>query len=202
MFTGIVADIGALEAARETAKGRRLTIRTRLADDSLMIGASVCCSGVCLTAVETGPGWFAAEAAAETLAVTTVGDWRVGRAVNIERALTLGAELGGHFVFGHVDGVGRLRARAPEGEAIRMTFEAPSALAPLLAPKGSVTIDGVSLTVNAVDGARFSVCLVPHTLAATTLGGLTEGATANLEADMLARYVARLSAFGDAKPNG
>ena len=192
MFTGIVADMGRIRSIKDTEKGRRLEIETTLANETLSIGASVCCSGVCLTAIEHGDGWFAVEAAAETLAVTTVGDWAEGRSINIERSLTLGAELGGHFVFGHVDGLGALVSRTAEGEAERL---APQALAPMLAPKGSVSIDGVSLTVNAVDGARFDVCLVPHTLKVTTLGAMTAGATANLEADMLARYVARLAAF-------
>ena len=193
MFTGIVTDVGRLRAVAETAKGRRLEIETALADDTLAVGASICCSGVCLTAVAHGPGWFAVEAAAETLAVTTVGGWAAGRALNLERSLKLGDELGGHFVFGHVDGLGTLVSRMAEGEAERLVFDAPAALAPMLAPKGSVSIDGVSLTVNAVAGARFDVCLVPHTLKATTLGAMTPGATANLEADMLARYVARLT---------
>lgn len=198
MFTGVVADVGRIAAIDERDRGRRMTIETRLADASLILGASVACSGVCLTAVDCGQGWFAVDAAAETMDVTTVGGWSVGTAINLERALKVGDELGGHFVFGHVDGLGTLQARTVDGEGVRMAFAAPDALAPLLAPKGSIAIDGVSLTVNAVaaDRAGFEVLVIPHTLEATTLGAMAEGATINLEADMLARYVARASAFG------
>lgn len=196
MFTGIVADVGRVATIEDRARGRRLTIETTLADASLEIGASVACSGVCLTAVEIGAGWFAVDAAAETMDVTTVGDWAVGAPINLERALKVGDELGGHFVFGHVDGLGALTARSPDGEGVRMAFSAPESLRPLLAPKGSIAIDGVSLTVNVVSEDGFEVCIVPHTLSATTLGAMAEGTTINLEADMLARYVARAAAFG------
>ncbi|MEM6491124.1 MAG: riboflavin synthase [Pseudomonadota bacterium] len=196
MFTGIVADVGRVAAIEDRERGRRLTIETPLADDSLDWGASVACSGGCLTAVAIGPGWFAVDAAAETMDVTTVGAWAVGAAINLERALKVGDELGGHFVFGHVDGLGALTRRAQDGEGVRMAFSAPESLRPLLAPKGSIAIDGVSLTVNGVSDDGFDVLIVPHTLSATTLGAMSEGTTINLEADMLARYVARAAAFG------
>jgi riboflavin synthase len=191
MFTGIVTDIGTVRAVSGTAD-RRFEIATRYDTAGIALGASIACAGVCLTAVETGDGWFAVDVSGETLAKTTLGDWREGTRINLERALRLGDELGGHLVSGHVDGVGRVAGRRPEGESVRLSFGAPTGLARFIASKGSVAVDGVSLTVNEVEGATFGVNVIPHTLAETTLGGLEEGAAVNLEIDLLARYVARL----------
>jgi len=199
MFTGIVEDIGHVRLLKP-GKDTRIEIETRLPAGDLALGASVACSGACLTVIDRGPlpsgGWFAVEASPETLARASLGRWRKGSAVNLERALKLGDELGGHLVSGHVDGLARIRSRRQVGEgAVGSTvfeFEAPSALAPYIAAKGSVTLDGVSLTVNAVDGVRFSVNVIPHTLAVTTFGSAREGDEVNLEIDLLARYVARL----------
>jgi riboflavin synthase len=191
MFTGIVTDIGTVTELSGDAE-RRLALRTAYNTDSVAIGASICCSGCCLTAVEKGPGWFAAIASAETLARTTLGAWRVGTRVNLERALRVGDELGGHIVSGHVDGIAHLVSRRSENDSLRLEFEAPDALARFVASKGSVALDGVSLTVNEVSGARFGVNIVPHTTEHTTLGALRPGDPVNMEIDMLARYVARL----------
>ena len=193
MFTGIITDVGRL---REVApKGlTRMVIGTAFDTAGIAIGASICCSGCCLTVVETGADWFAAEVSAETLSCTTLGSWRVGTPINLERALRAGDELGGHIVSGHVDGVGTVASAAPDNESLRLEFDAPAPLAKLIAAKGSVAIDGVSLTVNAVSGRRFGVNIIPHTRTATTLGALQAGDPVNLEIDMLARYVARLLA--------
>ncbi len=195
MFTGIINDQGrvrALEARGDT----RLTIETGYDTATIALGASIACSGACLTVVEKGPGWFAADVSAETLSKTTLGDWAPGTAVNLERALRLGDELGGHLVSGHVDGVAEACAWAEEGDSLRLAFTAPAALMPLIAVKGSVTLDGVSLTVNRVEdapgGGRFEVNIIPHTAALTTLGACRPGARVNLEIDLLARYVQRL----------
>jgi riboflavin synthase len=192
MFTGIVTDVGRV-AAIEKRGDTRLRIETAYDTNEIPIGASIACSGPCLTVVEKGPGWFAVDASAETLARTTLGSWSVGTPVNLERALRLGEELGGHIVSGHVDGLARVLDLAPEGDSFRFVFEAPPALARFIAPKGSVALDGVSLTVNEVDGARFGVNIIPHTLKNTTFGRLAAGDRVNLEIDMLARYVARLT---------
>lgn len=192
MFTGIITDMGRLRrvaAERDT----RLEIETRWDTGRIALGASIACAGACLTVVETGPGWFAVEASAETLSCTTLGDWCVGRHINLEAALKLGDELGGHIVSGHVDGVGTVAARSPDGASVRFTFEMPDELAHFVAAKGSIAVDGVSLTVNAVDGRRFGVNIIPHTLEHTTLADLRPGDRVNLEIDMLARYVARLA---------
>ncbi|MBT3908104.1 MAG: riboflavin synthase, partial [Rhodospirillaceae bacterium] len=159
---------------------------------AIAIGASICCSGACLTVIDKGSEWFAAMVSAETLSKTTLSDWKVGTPVNLERALRMGDELGGHIVSGHVDGVGTLDASETEGDSTRMIFEAPSDLIRFIAPKGSITIDGVSLTVNDVTDNTFGINVIPHTQEATTLGALSVGGTVNLEIDMLARYVARL----------
>jgi len=193
MFTGIVTDLGRVRAVAGAAE-RRIEIATGYDTASIAIGASIACAGVCLTAVETGADWFAVDVSAETLARTTLGGWRVGDRVNLERSLRIGDELGGHLVLGHVDGVARILSREPAGEAQRFVFEAPAALAPFIAEKGSVALDGVSLTVNRVRGARFEVMLIPHTLAQTTFGARAAGDIVNLEVDVLARYVARLNA--------
>ncbi|MBX3515323.1 MAG: riboflavin synthase [Rhodospirillales bacterium] len=191
MFTGIVSDIGTVRAL-ERPGDLRLTIATAYDPASIALGASIACSGVCLTVIAVAAETFTVSASAETLACTTLGDWRVGQRVNLERALRVGDELGGHFVFGHVDAVATVHSVAPEGESRRIVFEAPAALARYFAPKGSVALDGVSLTINEVEGARFGVNLIPHTLTATTFGEARPGDRVNLEIDMLARYVARL----------
>jgi riboflavin synthase len=191
MFTGIVTDIGTVSELRGGAE-RRLAIATAYDPATIAIGASICCSGVCLTATEIGAGWFAAVASAETLARTTMGAWGVGTPINLERALRVGDELGGHIVSGHVDGIARLASRRAENQSLRLEFEAPPELARFVASKGSVALDGVSLTVNEVAGARFGVNIVPHTAEHTTLGALRPGDAVNMEIDMLARYVARL----------
>lgn len=191
MFTGIITDIGRVRAV-ERQGDTRFTIATAFAMETVPIGASIANNGVCLTVIEKGEGWFAVQASAETLSKTTLGAWTEGTRVNLERSLKLGDELGGHLVYGHVDGVAVLAAVRPEGDSLRLTFEAPDALARYVAPKGSVALDGVSLTVNEVDGNRFGINIIPHTQTATTFGGLRPGDRVNMEADMLARYVARL----------
>ncbi|MBT3659793.1 MAG: riboflavin synthase [Rhodospirillaceae bacterium] len=191
MFTGIVTDIGNVRAIAADGD-TRLEITTTFDTSAIAIGASICCSGACLTVIDKGSEWFAAMVSAETLSKTTLSDWKVGTPVNLERALRMGDELGGHIVSGHVDGVGTLDASETEGASTRMIFEAPSDLIRFIAPKGSITIDGVSLTVNDVTDNTFGINVIPHTQEATTLGALSVGGTVNLEIDMLARYVARL----------
>jgi riboflavin synthase len=191
MFTGIVTDLGKVRSI--AARGdTRIEIETRFDMTSVEIGASIACSGACLTVVEKGEGWFAADVSAETLSCTTLGDWKVGSPVNLERPLTANAELGGHMVSGHVDGVGTLRAVKPEGDSKRFTFAAPKDLMRYIAAKGSVAVDGVSLTVNEVDDTSFGVNIIPHTQAQTTFGAMVQGTRVNLEIDLVARYVARL----------
>ena len=192
MFTGIITDVGRVRAV-ERQGDTRFTIETAFDTETIAIGASIAHNGVCLTVIEKGPGTYVIQASGETLSKTTLGGWEPGTRVNLERALKVGDELGGHIVSGHVDGVGRLLSIRPEGESLRLTFEAPATLAKYIAPKGSVAIDGVSLTVNEVDGSRFGVNIIPHTQTATNFGGLKEGDPVNLEIDMLARYVARLA---------
>jgi len=193
MFTGIITDLGRVRAVSRQSL-TRLEIETKYPIGSIAIGASIACSGACLSVVERGPGWFAVEASAETLSKTTLGTWRSGTAVNLERPLKLGDELGGHLVLGHVDGVGELVERRPDGGSLRLTFAAPADLARFIAPKGSVAIDGVSMTVNEVSGRQFGVNVIPITQRETNLGELAVGDRANLEIDLLARYVARLMA--------
>jgi len=193
MFTGIVTDIGEVVAIEERAKElRRLTIACAYDPTSIAIGASIACSGVCMTAVATGKKTFSVDAAAETLNVTTVGRWRTGTRVNLERSLKMGDELGGHLVSGHVDGVAELTARKDLTDMARLTLRVPKPLARFIAQKGSVALDGVSLTVNEVAADTFSVLIIPHTLAVTTLGPLKQGDRLNLEVDVIARYAARL----------
>jgi riboflavin synthase len=192
MFTGIVTDVGRIRAV-EAGGDPRFTIETRYDTGVIPLGASIAHAGICLTVIDKGAGWYKVQASAETLGVTTARLWREGIRLNLEQALRLGDELGGHMVAGHVDGVGHVVAREPENDSVRFAFEAPAALAHYIARKGSITVDGVSLTVNAVDGARFSVNLIPHTLAHTTLGELRVGDPVNLEVDLVARYVARLA---------
>jgi len=191
VFTGIVTDRGTVRAV--VAGGdTRFEFATAYDTEDVAMGASIACSGVCLTVIDRGSGWFAVSVSAETLARTTMGGWTEGTPVNFERALCLGDELGGHIVSGHVDGVSTLVSSEPEGDSRRLVFEAPDDLARYVAPKGSVALDGVSLTVNEVAGTRFGVNIIPHTLAVTTLGLIRPGDRVNMEIDMLARYVARL----------
>lgn len=199
MFTGIVTDIGRVRSRAQPAGGdTRFEIETGYDTAGIAIGASIACGGVCLTVVETGPGWFAVQASDETLSCTTLGDWRKGRRINLERALRVGDELGGHIVAGHVDTVGRVESREPASGSETFRFVVDRAFGRFIAPKGSVAVDGVSLTVNAVEdgaGTRFSVNLIPHTLAVTTLGDLQQGGAINLEVDLMARYVQRMLAL-------
>jgi len=191
MFTGIVTDLGRVKRVRG-ADLVDLTIATGFDTSATPLGASIACSGVCLTVVAVGPGQFSVQASAETIACTTVGSWEEGIAVNLEKPLRVGDELGGHLVSGHVDGVARIVERRPEAQSVRFVFDAPSGLAPFIASKGSVALDGVSLTVNEVSGARFGVNIIPHTLACTNFGTAVPGQQMNLEVDLIARYVARL----------
>jgi riboflavin synthase len=191
MFTGIVTDIGRVRSVRQTERDRRYEIETSWDTTGIDLGASISHAGCCLTVTEKGPGWFAVEVSGETLSKTTLGDWREGHSVNLERAAKLGDELGGHIVSGHVDGLGRVVSVTPEGGSHRIDIEAPAPLHRYIAAKGSITVDGVSLTVNAVEGQVFGLNIIPHTWDATTLGGLKPGDPVNLEIDMLARYLAR-----------
>jgi riboflavin synthase len=197
MFTGIVTDVGELVAVRARAEGlHRLKIACRYERASIVEGDSIACSGVCMTVVgigeEEGRTWFAVDAAAETLRLTTVGRWRHGTRINLERALKVGDELGGHIVAGHADGLATLVKREDLTEMARLTFRSPTPLARFIAQKGSVALDGVSLTVNEVIGDNFNTLIIPHTLKVTTLGPLAAGDEVNLEVDLMARYAARL----------
>lgn len=191
MFTGIVTDIGRVRDVRETNRDRRYEIETVWDTDGIDLGASISHAGCCLTVVEKGPGWFAVEVSGETLSKTTLGAWKAGDGVNLERAARLGDEMGGHVVSGHVDGLGRIVSITPEGGSHRIEVEAPAPLHRYVAAKGSITVDGVSLTVNSVADRIFSLNIIPHTWDATTLGRLQAGDPVNLEIDMLARYLAR-----------
>jgi riboflavin synthase len=191
MFTGIITDVGEVVAV-DADGDTRFRLRTRYPTGEIPRGASIACSGVCLTVVDTGPDWFAVTASSETLAKTTMADWRPGTRVNLERALKVGDELGGHLVSGHVDGTGEVLSVSAEGASRRFIFRAPDHLVRFLANKGSIAIDGISLTVNEVCGSDFTINVIPHTLAMTTLGAAVGGVRVNLEVDMLARYVARL----------
>jgi len=194
MFTGIITDLGRVReiAAGGESADTRVVIATGYDAGEIPIGASIACSGVCLTVIERGPDWFAVEASGETLARTTLGGWRAGTPVNLERALRVGDPLDGHIVSGHVDGVARTVERRQEGGSTRFAFAVPAALGRFIAPKGSVALDGVSLTVNEVDGDRFGVNIIGHTGAVTRFGGLEPGDMVNVEVDVVARYVARL----------
>ena len=214
MFTGIITDLGRVRAI-EDRSGRRMTFETGYRAADIATGASISCSGVCLTVVDKGDGpgdrpgdgpgdgpgerrsWFAADVSSETLGKTTLANWRAGTPVNLERALRLGDELGGHLVSGHVDGLAEVMGRREEGESCRFSFKAPAALGAMIAPKGSLALDGVSLTVNEVEDAPdgsclFGVNIIPHTARETTFAGLEVGGRVNLEIDMLARYLRRL----------
>ena len=197
MFTGIVTDIGEVATVDPQAEGlARLKIACGYDPDTIDIGASIACSGVCLTVVGRGRdgnrAWFAVDAAAETLRLTTVGRWQTGTRINLERSLKVGDELGGHIVAGHADGIATLTAREDLTDMARLTFRVPAELARFIAAKGSVALDGVSLTVNEVAGDTFSVLIIPHTLKVTTLGALAPGNQVNVEVDLMARYAARL----------
>ncbi len=197
MFTGIVTDIGTVSATRPLAEGVRLRIETAYDPATIDIGASISCAGVCLTVValpeaQSNARWFEVEAWEEALRLTTARDWRQGTRINLERALKVGDELGGHIVSGHVDGTAEIVARDDEGDAVRFTLDAPRELARFIAPKGSVALDGTSLTANKVDGTRFDVLLIHHSLRVTTWGERQVGDTVNLEVDTMARYAARL----------
>jgi riboflavin synthase len=201
MFTGIITDLGHVRRLRR-GEILELTIATPFDTAAIPIGASIACSGICLSVVAVEPGAFAVQVSQETLACTTVGAWREGTPVNLERALRLGDEMGGHLVSGHVDGVARIVERQPEAQSVRFAFEAPAGLMPFIAAKGSVALDGVSLTINEVSGLRFGVNIVPHTLARTYFGDARPGQSMNLEVDMIARHVARLLAAREGGATG
>lgn len=193
MFTGIVTDLGEVrKVVRGQGQDARFEVATQYDLSTVEIGASIAHNGVCLTVIEKGADSYVIQASDETLSKTTLGGWREGQRVNLERACKVGDELGGHIVSGHVDGVARVVSIRPENESLRFTFEAPAELAKFVAPKGSVALDGVSLTVNEVDGRLFGINVIPHTQSVTTFGLLREGDCVNMEIDMLARYVARL----------
>ena len=192
MFTGIVTDIGEI-LALDAGGDLRVRLRTGYDTAAIDLGASIASDGVCLTVVALGPDWYEVQASAETLAKTTLADWAVGQRVNLERALRVGDELGGHIVSGHVDGIAKVVDVRPEGDSTRFSLVAPADLARFIASKGSVALNGTSLTVNEVDGARFGVNIIPHTKEVTTWGTIRAGDRVNLEIDMLARYIARLA---------
>ena len=191
MFTGIITAIGQIEELKDTGD-RWLKITTPWACDKIDLGASIACSGVCLTVVERADNWFAVEVSAESLSRTTIGGWQKGSQINLERALRLGDELGGHIVSGHVDGLASIKAITPIGDSHKLDIRVPEDVSKFIAEKGSVTLDGVSLTVNEVEGSCFAVNIIDHTWTHTTLGHATIGQQLNLEIDMLARYVSRL----------
>ncbi len=191
MFTGIITAIGQIEELKDTGD-RWLKITTPWACDKIDLGASIACSGVCLTVIERADNWFAVEVSAESLSRTTIGGWQKGSQINLERALRLGDELGGHIVSGHVDGLASIEAITPIGDSHKLDIRVPEDVSKFIAEKGSVTLDGVSLTVNEVEGSCFAVNIIDHTWTHTTLGHATIGQQLNLEIDMLARYVSRL----------
>jgi riboflavin synthase len=198
MFTGIVTDVGTVTAIKPLKQGVGLRIETIYDPETIAIGASIACSGVCLTVTalpekQVNERWFEVEAWEEALRLTTASAWEAGNRINLERALKIGDELGGHIVSGHVDGMAEIVARQDEGDAVRFTLEAPRALAKFIAPKGSIALDGTSLTVNKVDGTRFDVLLIHHSLTVTTWGERKVGDSVNLEVDTMARYAARLA---------
>ena len=194
MFTGIITDIGTIHQLEQRGD-MRARINSAYDMAGVDIGASIACDGVCLTVVSKGQGWFDVDVSAETLAKSNLGGWNVGHRVNLERALRVGDELGGHIVSGHVDGIAKVVAMHYEGDSTRVSLEAPEMLARYVAPKGSVALNGTSLTVNEVEGAVFGINFIPHTKTATTWGDVRVGDTINLEIDTLARYVARLSEY-------
>jgi riboflavin synthase len=205
MFTGIISDLGEILDVKEKSEGlRRLDIACGYDQESIDIGASIACSGICLTVVGRGRtgnrASFAVDAAAETLRMTTAGTWRHGTRLNLERSLRLGDELGGHMVSGHVDGIAELISRDDFLDSAELTLRVPAELARFIAPKGSVALDGISLTVNKVEGDTFSVLIIPHTLKVTTLGAARPGTRLNLEVDQMARYAARLLEAARSQP--
>ena len=196
MFTGIITDVGTIEAV-EPRGDLRARVATAYDTSGVAIGASIACSGACLTVVDKGPGWFAVDISAETQAMTAKGMWAAGRQLNLERALRVGDELGGHIVTGHVDAIATVVDVRAEGDSMRVTFEAPASVAPYIAPKGSICLDGVSLTVNEVagtseGGVSFGINVIPHTAQVTTFGDLSVGREVNVEIDVLARYLGRM----------
>ncbi|MEQ8389496.1 MAG: riboflavin synthase [Thalassospira sp.] len=191
MFTGIITDIATVRSVKKTGD-TRFEFTTSFDTSKIVLGASIACNGACMTVIETGDDWFAIEASAESLDRTTLGDLAAGSKVNLEQATRVGDELGGHIVSGHVDGVATLTKRVPEGDSLRLSFEVPRDFAKYIASKGSVTLEGVSLTVNEVDENTFGINLIPHTQTHTTLGSKQPGDRINFEIDMLARYVARM----------
>ena len=196
MFTGIITDIGTVTSVEQRGD-LRMVISCTYEMDSVAIGASIACSGVCLTVVDKGDGWFAIDASAETVSRTANGLWQSGARLNLERALKVGDELGGHIVTGHVDGVGHIIASDPVGDSWKVVVSAPAALAPYIAAKGSITVDGISLTVNEITDqsdqtAQFTLNIIPHTAEMTTLDSLFVGREVNLEIDVLARYLKRM----------
>ncbi len=192
MFTGIITDIGRVDQV-EPAGDTKFVIASSYDSASIAIGASICCSGVCLTVIDKAPGWFSVTASAETLDCTNLADWAVGSSINLERALKVGDELGGHIVSGHVDGVVEISGVVADGDSLRFQFSLPDDLAPYIAPKGSVCLNGVSLTVNEVNEDGFGINIIPHTQEMTTFGVAKAGDRVNLEIDVLARYVDRLA---------
>lgn len=204
MFTGIISGVGTVTEVQPIGAGADMRLRIAVPQDKaewaglpgVILGASISCSGCCLTVVEMDATSFTVEVSAETLSKTSLGGWRAGRRINLERALKLGDELGGHIVSGHVDGLGEVVSATPENGSTRWSFRVPPALSRFIAPKGSIAVDGVSLTVNEVEGDVFGVNIIPHTAEETTFGTLAVGDAVNLEIDMLARYVARLTERG------
>jgi len=192
MFTGLITDLGRVRSVETSAGGARLTVETAFDMAAVEIGASIACSGACMTVVEKGSGWFAVDVSGESLSRTTIGGWKPGSRVNLEQSLRLGDTLGGHLVTGHVDAVTTVVERRPDGDSQRFSFEIPEGYEGFIAPKGSVALDGVSLTVNEVESGRFGVNIIPHTAERTTFGALAPGDRVNLEVDLIARYVARL----------
>lgn len=198
MFTGIITDVGTVELVSRRGD-TTFKIKTRHDPGQIPIGASIACSGACLTVIgkggEAGDAWFTVEVSAETMSKTTLGTWQSGTAVNLEKSLRVGDEIGGHIVSGHVDGVGEIVSITPEGDSLRFRIRAPKGLARFIASKGSIAVDGTSLTVNEVEGSIFGVNIIPHTAKETTWGSMREGQGVNIEIDMLARYLARLKEF-------
>jgi riboflavin synthase len=198
VFTGIITDIGTIERVEQRGD-LRVVVSTAYDTGTIDLGASIACSGVCLTVVDKGPGWFAVDVSGESVARTAQGQWSAGKRLNLERAMKLGEEMGGHIVTGHVDGVAEVIDIRPEGDSRHVAVRLPRDLAPFVAPKGSITLDGVSLTVNAVadeaDGTRFTVNIIPHTQGVTTLGALETGQPVNIEIDVLARYLKRMETY-------
>ncbi|HEY1858113.1 riboflavin synthase [Acidocella sp.] len=204
MFTGLITGVGTVREVNPIGNGSDARFVIATPDNDVWdgaakkLGASIACSGCCLTVVEAGPDWFAVEVSAETLSLTTLGNWQKGTRINLEGSLRLGDELGGHLVSGHVDGLAQVISATPENGSTRWVFELPASLAPFVAPKGSIAVNGVSLTVNEVEGQKFGVNIIPHTAQHTNFSSLTVGDMVHIEIDMLARYVARLAQFQQA----